>query len=76
MPWTIAWTAMGSEGVEVQPLVGVAAGEGVTTKAVGVSGVRTAVSVDVGGRVGEATVGEEVTLAAALGAAEEGGWVI
>ena len=35
VPWTIACTAIGSAGVEVSPLVGVAAGEGVRTKDVG-----------------------------------------
>src|SRR5512137_1897697 len=35
VPWIMAWTAIGSAGVEVSPLVGVAAGEGVRARDVG-----------------------------------------
>ncbi len=35
VPWIMAWTAIGSDGVEVKPLVGVKTGEGVITKKVG-----------------------------------------
>jgi hypothetical protein len=36
VPWIMAWTAIGSTGVAVGPLVSVMAGEGVITKNVGV----------------------------------------
>lgn len=35
VPWTMAWTAIGSDGVDVRPLLGVAASDGVITKNVG-----------------------------------------
>ncbi len=75
MPSVIAWTAMGRAGVAVSPLVAVAAGDGVTTKALGAACVGASVSVGLTVVVGDSSLGSVATGRVTVGAGEVGGCV-